>query len=267
VNTLLQPVPFCPDPLGDPSSRHASNRRWLGLWIACSSAVHVGLALTIPAAESSPRAPAFAATEVFDIDPPAPPPPPPPVAPDPTPKPANSPEPPAQPSPSVPPAAPAPAALAAAVLTAPDTAGPLDFTDSVVTGQATVFSGGATSSRGVSSKAAVGSTGTAAVTASRSSQPPSPDQSRRASVVGGFAWSCPFPPAADSAGVDLALVQLRIRVSAIGRLDEVGVVADPGYGFAEAARRCAASKRFVPALDRNGAPVQSELRVRVRFTR
>jgi len=63
------------------------------------------------------------------------------------------------------------------------------------------------------------------------------------------------------------VVQLRLRVGALGRLDEVRVVADPGYGFAEAARRCAAGKRFLPALDRRGAAVSSELAVRVRFTR
>ena len=63
------------------------------------------------------------------------------------------------------------------------------------------------------------------------------------------------------------MVQLRIRVDARGRLDEIAVVADPGHGFAEAARRCAAGKQFRPGLDRNGAPVSSELVVRVRFTR
>jgi len=85
--------------------------------------------------------------------------------------------------------------------------------------------------------------------------------------VGGFAWACPFPPAADAAGIDLAVVQLKIRVSGRGTLGEVDVLADPGHGFGAAARRCAAGQRFVPALDRNGAPVPGEIVVRVRFTR
>lgn len=265
MDTVLEPVPFCPDPLSEPTPRRAANRCWLGLWIACSSAVHVSLALAIPRAERLPPAPVFQATEVFDIDPaPEPPPPPPPVASDPV-EPVPSLQP--SPSPSPRPATPAPPALAAAVLTAHDNAGPLDFTDEFVTGQATTFSGGATSSRGVASKTPLGSTGAAAAQPSGIGQPPSRDHSRRASVVGGFAWSCPFPPAADSAGIDLAVVQLRLRVGALGRLDDVGVVADPGYGFAEAARRCAVGKRFLPALDRSGTPVSSELAVRVRFTR
>ena len=62
------------------------------------------------------------------------------------------------------------------------------------------------------------------------------DRSRRASVVGGFAWSCPFPPAADVAGIDLAVVTLRLAVDAKGRLERASVVQDPGHGFAEAAK-------------------------------
>jgi protein TonB len=153
------------------------------------------------------------------------------------------------------------------VLTANDNAGPLDFTDTFVVGQATTFSGGATSSRGARSPVPSKSTAAETLGASALGAAPSRDQSRRASVVGGFAWSCPFPPAADSASINLAVVQLRLRVAAQGRLEHVGVMADPGHGFAEAARRCASGKHFLPALDRTGAPVSSELVVRVRFTR
>lgn len=255
-------VTFCPDPLGDPPPG-APNQRWLALCFTVSSVVHVSLGLVLPAAQASLAAPAFQATEVFDIDPP------PPAPPEPPPEPASDPKPLplAHTSPSVRLATPAQPALAAAVLTAHDNAGPLDFTDEFVTGQATAFSGGATSSRGVISKTPVSATGTAAFQSPGAGPPPSRDQSRRASVVGGFAWSCPFPAAADTAGIDLAVVQLNLRVGALGKLVEVAVLADPGYGFAEAARRCAAGRHFLPALDRNGVPVRGELTVRVRFTR
>ena len=267
---MLEPVTFCPDPLSEPPSLRPSNQAWLALCLALSAVVHVCLGLGLPSAQSVAAAPAYEATEVFDIEPPAPPPPPP-VLPDP-PQPATTPEarPPAQPlqSPSPRPSPPAaPPALAAAVLTADDSAGPLDFTNEFVTGQGTAFSGGATSSRGVTSRSYVRSGAAVAAPASVPSPAARRDHSRRASVVGGFAWSCPFPPAADEAGIDLAVVELRIRVNAQGRLDQVGVLADPGHGFAQAARRCASGRQFLPALDRNGASVSSELAVRVRFTR
>src|SRR5688572_2386102 len=147
---MLHPVTFCPDPLGDPRSLHESNQWWLTLCFTLSAVVHTSLWLAFPEAERVAPAPVFRATEVFDIDPP----PAPPVPPDPAPAPASSPEllPPKQASPSPPRPSPQAPALAAAVLTANDNAGPLDFTDTFVTGQATTFSGGATSSRGVISR-------------------------------------------------------------------------------------------------------------------
>lgn len=265
---MLHRVTFCPDPLSDSLPLQTANRWWFALWFTLSSGVHVSFGLTLPSAQKLPLAPAFKATEVFDIEPPAPPPPEPPP-----------PEPPAAAasSPKAPPAAhrptrPQPSAqdrpgAAAALLTAHENAGPLDFTDQFVTGQATAYAGGATSSRGSTSPKRGNSYGAAPVGDSGSADGTGPDHSRRASVVGGFAWFCPFPPAADIAGIDLAVVELRIRVDAGGRLAAVSVAVDPGYGFAEAARRCAAGKQFRPALDRNGVPVSSELVVRVRFTR
>lgn len=260
---MLHRVTFRPDPLSDPRSLHASNRWWLALWVTLSTVVHGSLGLALPSGHGVPPMPARAATEVFDIDPPPPPPSPPPIRPDPP-----QAAPPAQPrSPHPTPSPQAQPQQAAAVLTASEDAGPLDFTDQFVTGQATAFAGGATSPRGTSSRRPASSAAAASAQSSAPGSGPSRDHSRRASVVGGFAWSCPFPAAADAAGIDLAVVQLRLRVSARGKLDAVAVMADAGHGFGEAARRCAAGRQFLPALDRNGAAVGSELVVRVRFTR
>ena len=265
---MLRQATFRPDPLSDPQSLGGAHQWWPALSFALSVAVHLSLGLALPTERGIPPAPAFAVTEVFDIEPPPPPeppspPPPLPAEPPPTalpPAPRSS-NPTPKPSPAAPPRA------AAAVLTADDDAGPLDFTDTFVTGQATAFVGGATSSRGATSERRAQLAGGAEVRAPGSGNAPSTDHSRRASVVGGFAWSCPFPPAADAANINAALVELKLRVNARGKLDAVGVLADPGHGFGEAARRCAASKQLRPALDRYGAPRESELVVRVRFTR
>lgn len=266
---MLRSVTFRPDPLRDPRSPHESNQWWLALFFAFSGVVHTSLWLALPATERLPPAPAFRATEVFEIDPP----PPLPTPPDPPPAPASRPEAlsPTQPAPhphaNPDPVSQAQPALAAAVLVANDDAGPLDFTNEFVTGQATTFAGGATSSHGAIRQVRAKSSGAETLRPSAPGNAPSHDQSRRASVVGGFAWSCPFPPAADVAAINFAMVQLRLRVDAHGRLEQLGVMADPGYGFGEAARRCASGKHFLPALARDGAPVGSELVVRVRFTR
>lgn len=271
---MLRPVTFLPDPLSDPRSLHESNPRWLVGSVCLSMVAHVSLTLALPSARPPSPPLAHPATEVFDVDPP-----PPPQAP---PEPEPEPEPPIRPKrppivprvqgPSSLPDAPAPTRQAAAVLTAPDDTGPLDFTDRFVTGQASSFSEGSAGLRRTSSRrtgtAGESTTGTLRLPPAGAGTPlSSRDQSRRVSVVGGFAWSCPFPAAANSAGIDLAIVQLRIQVDARGRLGSVAVVADPGHGFGDAARRCAATRQFLPALDRDGAPVPGELVIRVRFTR
>jgi protein TonB len=48
----------------------------------------------------------------------------------------------------------------------------------------------------------------------------------------------------------------------------VKVVSDPGFGFGRAARVCALSRRYTPALDRTGSPtVSATPPIKVRFTR
>jgi protein TonB len=92
------------------------------------------------------------------------------------------------------------------------------------------------------------------------------DMSRPASVIGG-SWGCPFPPQADLNQIDRAAVTLSITVGTDGRAKSASVVSDPGYGFGAQARRCAMSKRYKPALNRDGKKITKTIVVRVRFTR
>lgn len=98
--------------------------------------------------------------------------------------------------------------------------------------------------------------------------PTGPDLSKAANVAGSSAWDCPFPPEADAEQIDQALVSIIVTVRADGSPQSVKVVNDPGYGFGRAARLCALSRRYTPALDRTGTPmVAATPPIRVRFTR
>jgi outer membrane biosynthesis protein TonB len=80
-------------------------------------------------------------------------------------------------------------------------------------------------------------------------------------------WDCPFPEEADDAGVDHAVVTLRVEVGGDGTVQSVRATSDPGHGFAREARRCAMSKRWSAGLDRAGNPANAVALVNVRFDR
>lgn len=96
---------------------------------------------------------------------------------------------------------------------------------------------------------------------------PSVDRTRKPALAGGAEWSCPFPSDADSAGIDSALVSLRVALDAAGTVQGVDLRKDPGHGFGQAAERCARTNRWSPALDRQGLPVSGDVVLNVRFTR
>ncbi|MCS6899265.1 MAG: energy transducer TonB [Myxococcales bacterium] len=101
--------------------------------------------------------------------------------------------------------------------------------------------------------------------------PPSsePDRSRPARPAN-TAWSCShlFPPEADAEGIDNATVSIAVTVRPDGSVQSVKVLNDPGNGFGRAARTCALSQRFEPALDRSGQPTTATTApFTVRFTR
>lgn len=160
------------------------------------------------------------------------------------------------------------AAQAGQVLTAADEV--VDFGESFVVGKGTTYAGGVTEANGTATNAVrdlgaraggvPGGTGTA--------RPPPPvDRSRAPALAGGSHWDCPFPLEADDAGVDHAVVTLRIEVAADGRVVSASPSADPGHGFGREARRCAMSKRWAPGLDESGAAIGATTVVNVRFDR
>jgi protein TonB len=89
--------------------------------------------------------------------------------------------------------------------------------------------------------------------------PPKPkvNRSRPPGLVGSTSWSCPFPAEADIQQINRATATIIVTLSAGGQPTSVRVLSDPGYGFGEAARRCALSRRYEPALDPDGNAVQS----------
>ena len=162
---------------------------------------------------------------------------------------------------------PTPAAQAAAVIAHEVADESADFTDAVVAGSATRYVGGSTSPSGVSTTA----TRASAVGSGRAptSSPPAlqPDRSRAASATGSLDWNCAFPVEADVAGIDRALVKLRVRLDASGTPVGTEILSDPGHGFARAARRCALERRYRPALDRSGLAQPAALTLGIRFVR
>jgi protein TonB len=144
----------------------------------------------------------------------------------------------------------------------------VDFGDTMVVGSGDTYAGGVTDSQGTS-KAAVqdsaargGVPGTAKAVAA-----PTVDLSRPPQLAGGARWDCPFPFEADDAGMDHAVVTLRIDVGADGSVQRVSILKDPGSGFGREARRCATSKRWQSGLDRAGHPASATSTVNVHFDR
>ncbi|HQP35119.1 MAG TPA: energy transducer TonB [Polyangiaceae bacterium] len=175
---------------------------------------------------------------------------------------------------------PPPAAQAGKVLTAnPDPSEPVDMTgNAFVQGDSDQYVGGVTAAAGTGSAATYNPSATTGPTATGTGtggppppppKPQGPDQSRPPGIVGGAAWSsCEFPPEADQDQVDYAVAVIVVTVRPDGSAQSVRVVSEPGHGFGRAARMCALTKRYTPALDRDGNPVVGTTPpINVTFTR
>ena len=80
--------------------------------------------------------------------------------------------------------------------------------------------------------------------------------------------NCTWPAEADRAGVDFAIVEIRVCISIDGAVTGIVVLKDPGFGFVEHVRECLPSARFAPGKDAAGIAVASGTpRFRVTFTR
>ena len=188
----------------------------------------------------------------------APPPPPPPKA---APKVIKAPK----PAPAPPKEAPPPAAAESSKLLAADA--PVDFGDTFVMGNAAQHAGGVSANDGTSKVAVHDKNAQANGVVGGTGKKPVVDLTRAPALASGLNWDCPFPVEADDAGIDSAVVGLRVVVAADGKVREAKAMADPGHGFAREARRCALSKRWAPGLNRTGQPIAAVALINVRFQR
>ncbi|OJY15350.1 MAG: hypothetical protein BGO98_22445 [Myxococcales bacterium 68-20] len=207
--------------------------------------------------------------------------------PEPEPEPQPEPEPEAPPEPvvqeakPVKEAAPAPPpqpAEAAKVLTSDPTPneGPVDLTNTFVTGSGSTYAGGTTSSDGTSKTAvynpAAAPTGVPGGTGTAPAPPVTvrkEDKSRAPGLHGSTDWTdCPFPGEADAEQIDTALVTIQVKVKPDGSPENVTVVQDPGHGFGREARKCAMRKKYTNGLDPDGNAIGGTTKpFRVRFER
>lgn len=247
---------------------------WRRAATAWSAAAIVGVAAAAairmtqgPGCECGVRmAPRPPPTRLIAIDPPEAPPPEKPLSPPTTAH--ESPDRTAPPSPRQPPPSFAQAAPILARQESPDA--PVDLTgEAFVTGSGPVFSGGLTNSSGTSAAAV-----TVAPAPKLSTPPPVPTRPRNAvdlSRTVGLpdpSWTCPWPAGAESEALDEQSAFVQVTVRPDGSVERAVVLLDPGLGFGEAARRCAAAARFAPALDSDGRPVRAvSPPIRVRFVR
>lgn len=180
-------------------------------------------------------------------------------------------------APAAPSAPPAPAARAAALHTAkddgktPESDDPLDFThdQSVIGFGAGVVRVGGTAAVATSAgpvaapKAApVAGNGTGGGESLTAAQ----DLGRKPSLDEGDPCRGYFPRDAVD---DVATASVLVVIAKNGSVSKASVVSESprAQGFGGAARACMLSKRFTPALDRDGRPTATAMRVNVRFTR
>jgi protein TonB len=167
---------------------------------------------------------------------------------------------------------PPPAAAAAPIVTAPADPNQIeDMTNTIVTGNGP-GSGGVTmneGSQGVGRGPGVPSPASSPAGTSKVAAPPpvpTVDHSKTASAMNGD-WRCPFPPAADIAGIDDANAVVEVVVRPDGTPASARIIRDPGNGFGPAAVSCAMRERFHAALDRDGNPIQQSKQFNVKFSR
>lgn len=182
------------------------------------------------------------------------------AAPAPAPAPdAPEPEKPAEPEPPA-----AAAAEAAQALTQTETAPSDAPADTLVTGQGAAYAGG-TTERGGTAKQAVAAQAARAFGVEGATGTAAPDRSRPAHLASGLSWDCHFPEEAQEEGLEHPTVGLMVEIDTGGKVINVEVTRDPGFGLGREARSCAMRKRWTAALDRNGQPVRAKTPINVRF--
>jgi protein TonB len=156
-----------------------------------------------------------------------------------------------QPAPSPNPSRPTPPVQAGKLVAS--MAEPVDFTGmAFVVGSGPSYAGGTTTASGTSRTPGTSTAPPGATSVLRDNRVP--NLSRPVSLDQA-AWTCPWPDQADAQQIDEQTVVIRARVRADGRVDNVDVLSDPGFGFAQAARFCALRTHFEPAREALGQPI------------
>jgi hypothetical protein len=231
-----------------------------------------GFALT----ESKPAPPPPPPLEVELAAPEPPPPPPPPVVTPPPPEPVVQPE----AAPKLAAAPPPEAARVGALVTAkadpePSKAAdePVDFTNDpsmVGFGSGVVAIGGKADfgqKNARPNSPAPAGTGTRGVAqAAGDALVPASDLSRKPALGESDPCRGFFPSGAED---DVATAAVMVTIGKNGAALAVQILSEspPKQGFGAAARACMSGKRFSPALDRDGNPAKTAIRVNIRFTR
>jgi periplasmic protein TonB len=229
----------------------------------------LGLALLIGVQPELVSRTSALVSEMVEVELPPPPEPPPPEPPPPEPPPPEPPSKVIAPSPRpvepTPEAPPPEAAQAGQVLAAAEEV--VDFGDTFVAGQGTTYAGGVTENGGTRARAVRDANARAGGVPGGTGTNLAGDLSRPPRLAGAAEWDCPFPIEADDAGIDDAVVTLRVDVGIDGKVTSAVASSDPGHGFGREARRCALRKRWSPGLDRAGRPIDATSVVNVRFQR
>ncbi len=191
---------------------------------------------------------------------------------------------PAEPEPEPAPTEPPPAepAQAGALMTAePVAEAPVDLTDNTfVTGAGSHYVGGATAESGtglapvdltdveVAGVPAGRVTGVEPSTAVEAEPARRQRSAARPVQLRGGEWRCDWPQQAISEDIYEQSVVVRVVVNVDGDVVDTVVVEDPGFGFGATAAACARARRFSPAREEDGSPIQAmSPPIRVRFTR
>jgi len=145
----------------------------------------------------------------------------------------------------------------------PNPSAPADLTgETFVTGKASTYAGGVTTSTGTNPNAVQSRE------VDPRAPPGAPDLSRAVSLEDQDWRTCPWPREAQDEPINEQTVVLRVVVRPDGTVESVKILADPGHGFGPQAYDCALRTKFSPALDRQGRPLKAQSPpLRVRFTR
>ena len=157
-------------------------------------------------------------------------------------------------------------AQAGQVIASEATAEPVDFTTfDIASGSGSTYAGGVTASSGTATHPIHDGAARPGVDDGPAAGGPSRARGVRLPARN---WRCPWPPQAQTLGIDEQVVVLRAEVDAQGQATSVRLIDDPGHGFGAAAVDCARQARFEPARDHDGRPhATTSPPIRVRFTR